>query len=615
MVDPDDPEGPMVPAFDATNPLQGDTDGDGVWDYDENGTPTRSSVIADMPILQVAATPSSTIGLWLDLVATDGTGQRSSRGRELSFGGGTSFRSYSTLSSSVSTWIDSMIKEGVTFAAGANLKNLGAQGGVHVYAEGGLGITSELASEFGMSGTVETSFGQALDEVSTDERERSLMVTGGRISLGMDIVNAGPVPCKVINLSVLIGFRDAPSGGVMRLIAELRSEREEDEELVLGIGEKVPVLLQANDVPADRMRELMARPSQIMLMPANYDVLTAGDDDYEFIEMDVRDRTATLDLDFGTRNQRITVAAQVFRGGAGKVLGIPVSAVLDLAGVNWDADPIGDGFAIQESIFKIADVTTELHTGPAPSLGDPRPYPEGLDPGLRPLKRGWYALIVRQGGALEIDPKLFSARLLPGDRATLMLAEDLDRDGLPAPLEFIRGSSDEAIDSDGDGLSDWWEHKVGWQVGVLGAPSRWVTSHPARADADGDGLSDAREMELGTDPWLVDTDGDGLDDQTEANDPNDTRDPLRYEDLEPPVIRCNTALRGDFAAYDFVVDDKSFNLVGVRVVWADGRVTREDFNRRSQWKARLVYPSLVTRVEAFDFYDNTSVATCATPED
>jgi hypothetical protein len=66
-------------------------------------------------------------------------------------------------------------------------------------------------------------------------------------------------------------------------------------------------------------------------------------------------------------------------------------------------------------------------------------------------------------------------------------------------------------DSDGDGISDAREHRLG--------------TDPDKADSDGDGLDDLVEVDLGTDPTKADTDGDGLDDLEELDfgtDPLDT---------------------------------------------------------------------------------------------
>ena len=56
--------------------------------------------------------------------------------------------------------------------------------------------------------------------------------------------------------------------------------------------------------------------------------------------------------------------------------------------------------------------------------------------------------------------------------------------------------SDGNLDSDGDGLTDAEERRIG--------------TDPFRADTDGDGISDGDEVRLGLDPLRADTDGDGI---------------------------------------------------------------------------------------------------------
>lgn len=82
---------------------------------------------------------------------------------------------------------------------------------------------------------------------------------------------------------------------------------------------------------------------------------------------------------------------------------------------------------------------------------------------------------------------------------------DADQDGLTASIEAALGTSDFAIDSDSDGLTDFEE------ASVYGTdPTVW--------DSDGDTLSDLQELfEYGTNPWHSDTDLDGLSDGQEIN--------------------------------------------------------------------------------------------------
>jgi len=76
------------------------------------------------------------------------------------------------------------------------------------------------------------------------------------------------------------------------------------------------------------------------------------------------------------------------------------------------------------------------------------------------------------------------------------------------------------VDSDGDGIPDWWELEHGLNP---------YDPSDALLDFDGDGLSNLREYGLGTDPNNPDTDGDGLSDGFEflvlGTDPLDPNDP------------------------------------------------------------------------------------------
>jgi thiol-disulfide isomerase/thioredoxin len=72
------------------------------------------------------------------------------------------------------------------------------------------------------------------------------------------------------------------------------------------------------------------------------------------------------------------------------------------------------------------------------------------------------------------------------------------------------GSSEEASDSDGDGLTDTEEADLG--------------TDPQSSDSDGDGLADKDETDLGTDPLAIDSDGDSYSDADEIATEHDPLD-------------------------------------------------------------------------------------------
>lgn len=95
-----------------------------------------------------------------------------------------------------------------------------------------------------------------------------------------------------------------------------------------------------------------------------------------------------------------------------------------------------------------------------------------------------------------------------GELGTDPLLYDTDGDGLHDGLERRLGTKINVADTDGDGLSDGEEVRRyvggamvgGWQVSLPGGPTFWVSSDPLNPDTDGDGLTDAEEKANGLNP-------------------------------------------------------------------------------------------------------------------
>jgi parallel beta-helix repeat protein len=125
-------------------------------------------------------------------------------------------------------------------------------------------------------------------------------------------------------------------------------------------------------------------------------------------------------------------------------------------------------------------------------------------------------------GNLETDPLLVAdGHLQAGspciDRSPDGPADDMDGEARPFPGGGAYDiGADEFIDSDADGLPDWWEDAYYVDPG---------------GDEDGDGLNDLGEYEQGTDPGNPDTDGDTMPDGYEVSQ---GLDPLRDDRDEDP---------------------------------------------------------------------------------
>lgn len=220
-------------------------------------------------------------------------------------------------------------------------------------------------------------------------------------------------------------------------------------------------------------------------------------------------------------------------------------------------------------------------------------------------------------------------------------AVDTDGDGLTDQQEAALGTDPNSADTDGDGLTD------GEEVNDYGTdPLRAdtdgdelndgaeVNSHntdPLNADTDGDGLSDGEEVnEYRTDPNNADSDGDGLNDYEEVNeygtDPNNTdtdgdgiddgqeiqdgTDPLDPND--PPRLE-----EGDLGTINFDFDKSNIRDDAARILTENVRKLMDapNFNVRidaytdhvggDQYNLRL---SQRRAASVVDFYTNNGIS-------
>ena len=74
------------------------------------------------------------------------------------------------------------------------------------------------------------------------------------------------------------------------------------------------------------------------------------------------------------------------------------------------------------------------------------------------------------------------------------------------------GTDVNALDSDGDGMPDWWEIAHGLD------PYDAEGENGAYGDPDQDGLNNYSEYLAGTNPWMVDTNSDGYPDYYSRDD-------------------------------------------------------------------------------------------------
>ncbi len=118
--------------------------------------------------------------------------------------------------------------------------------------------------------------------------------------------------------------------------------------------------------------------------------------------------------------------------------------------------------------------------------------------------------------------------LRSGQQYDFTFIQDQDLDGVWAREEYLHGSSDQRVNTDGcdlpidvrpdpcDTLTDAFEIQEGWRVQLRSSPQSFrVYSNPNQADSDRDLLLDHQEFACALDPRQRDTDLDGLTDWEE----------------------------------------------------------------------------------------------------
>jgi len=630
MRDPRDPGGPLIPGPGATSPWMSDTDGDGVSDYHELLGGMRRATVAEIPKFKLLATPGASLDMYLNVVRSDGTRDSRTYGTTTSFAeeGHVSSRLATSFTFFHSDYVGAFVRTKETAGCCLNIVKSETEIGARIETETRMEQTVSFDMEIGAS--FESS--HAVTEASAREESSEITIASGTIRVPLDVMNAGPVPFRMTDLVIGIRRFDRYTRQVVP-VTEIRVD-----DLTLGVGERRTIDVSSAEVPVQAMQALMADPGSLQFVASRFSLRDQYGVDFDFRLAEVRENTAVIAIDYGEYAQRFHVAANVDIAN-----GVTVGQALTQLGIPFEAKPVDfdDEGAIEGFAVKINGLGTELHEGPPPDLGDRLPYPEGYEPGPRLVKRGWFGAIRPFDGSAEEGPyyaNLFEVPLLAGDEVVLVYTEDLDRDGVPAVEEARWGSSDLNPHSDGqldgDGLSDYWETRVGWLVETAGRAPYRVFSSPVARDTDSDGLADDLEAGVpttdfgtGSDPWLVDTDADGLGDRFEYDDTAyglDPNVPVDMASLPRPSVSCRIVANdraGGIGPQTYRVEasatDGESDLVSLAVRYAeDGAVMRAD----SAPTDRLAFEETLLRCHvdtnqifatATDALGLTSTTTCA----
>jgi hypothetical protein len=275
-------------------------------------------------------------------------------------------------------------------------------------------------------------------------------------------------------------------------------------EFILGPSVEYIGLVGADNLPAQVMRALISNPTALLFEIGSYSLFKldpAGLPTVNFatIGESVVQRTGLIVVDYGNGTvERHMVATNVYRFPDGSGRGARLGEALTLLGIAHETAPHATD-ATRRVLTKVGTVEAFLDE-------------------QNPLVRG---LWIVGGTSATFDAPItgnFDDLVLnSGDRIQLTFVQDSDGDGIFDGEEYLLGTNPIAPDSDFDGVTDYDESKVGWEVSPQGVRTYAVHSDPRFPDIDGDFLADGSERSLGTDPYKSDTDGDGAEDGFDPN--------------------------------------------------------------------------------------------------
>lgn len=520
----DDPRNPgrKIPGRWATDPTDSDTDGDGKSDLDELDDTQFNAVVADLPSLAVELTEDPQIELFVEY--SQGVLQQDT------FGATISRETSSQLSRSDSTSTTLSAELSVTVGAEVTA-SVPPSASLSASVTGSAGIDKTTGTELTAATT------NALAEASSRERSQAskhtVSYSEGRLTLGgVRFRNDGDITYRVDDLDIVVKMFE---NGKAITLATMDLD---DEPFVLQPGEEKAPFFAVPKLTADRTRRFLRNPSALFFETSNAELSDRDDLSFDFID-ETASRTALLIVDKGDGNPiKRRVATNVNRTDTGERAGVTLGQALDNLGLSFRFE---HNSAMREVVAEVDGTEYALWAGAAPALNDP----EG-DPGSRTV-RGFWAVL----GEDARDQDASHIVLQNQDEIRLVYWRDEDRDGVFDREEFVHGASDATTHTDNDGLSDFFEMKVGWDVDVIGANAERVFPSPAASDADADTLSDDEEYARGTNPRSADTDGDGI---LDRHDPYQALCPLQppCSTSEPPLQRPGygdgTSGYGDFSA-------------------------------------------------------------------
>jgi len=528
-----------------TSPTLRDTDGDKYSDYTEiiDRGGVYNPLIANTPRLELSMVTAPSISL--NVTNTQDSSKNTTHTASLALGTQDSRSSVDTQTQRVTAELSATV--GAEVSGGTDGFNAKVSASVTATAGYGYEKTAGYSSESVKSAqkTAEDTLSEGLTADSS--------LAGGVMNVGFKVRNAGDISFNLTNLQITALRRD-PANPDKYLTVGTLNNLTVGNGVVLSNGQSTGTLNASLALNTDLALALMERPQDLRFEFSTYSLLDDAGRNFEFLKETTNAQTALVVIDYGNGDiVRQRVATNVQRAG-GQIVGVKLSKVLkDILKLPYATSPVRGVQVLKTLRDNGSAFSGDVTSGSA--------------------DHSVWATVGSNNLSLTPTTNFDDITLTQNSEIRLVRVQDKDRDSLLSNDEYLYGTDDTKPDSDGDGLTDYDEAKIGWNVvtagTVAGYPKR-VFSNPAAADSDGDGLSDAQEKAAGTDPLNPDTDRDGDGDKTDPK----PLDPTVTSNVAP-VVATSTSITGMVGHAERVTlsgtaTDASSNLASVQVDWGDG---------------------------------------------
>ncbi|MCH5375964.1 MAG: hypothetical protein JJ992_18500, partial [Planctomycetes bacterium] len=368
---------------------------------------------------------------------------------------------------------------------------------------------------------------ESVRRMFSESQNRSVtrQVKDAQILADVTVQNLSDVAFTITDIELSVLQQSRQSGTSLVPVASLRLQGANDPtsqpEFNLGPydPERGPFIFETTGIYPNLVEDLLHEPQGLVYRVVNYNVVDEFGRNFAYTSQEVNDRTAQITIDFGDGTvESYHVATHGEYDDQGRVKSLTMQRALEIIGLTPSTAASGD---VPEADPSDQDILSSYGTqrDPADNV-EVLTRIRGVQADLGsadPEKRFWAVISANRQVPKTMD--FSEMELRARDNILLVFTRDIDEDGLLDREELFYGSSDEQVDTDGDGISDFDEVRTGWSVAVKGTGITRVFSSPASADTDGDGLADDVEMQFATDPTREDTDFDGLSDRLEIQGP------------------------------------------------------------------------------------------------